>query len=92
MKPIKIIKIIVDVLMYVLFLLLMGQHLASGALHEWLGAGLFVCFIVHNVLNYKWYKASFTHQGEYNADITGDSDGITNKDALKIQQTLLDLN
>lgn len=59
MKPIKIIKIIVDILMYVLFLLLMGQHLASGALHEWLGVGLFVCFLVHNILNYRWYKALF---------------------------------
>lgn len=63
MRPIKVIKIIIDALMYVLFLLLMGQHLASGALHEWLGTGLFVCFAAHNALNYKWYKALF--KGKY---------------------------
>lgn len=63
MKPIKIVKIVVDALMYVLFLLLMGQHLASGAIHEWLGMGLFVCFLAHNILNYRWYKALF--KGKY---------------------------
>lgn len=63
MKPIKIVKISVDILMYVLFLLLMGQHLASGTLHEWLGVGLFVCFLAHNILNYRWYKALF--KGKY---------------------------
>lgn len=54
MKPIRIVKICIDILMYVLFLLLMGQHLASGTLHEWLGVGLFVCFLAHNILNYRW--------------------------------------
>lgn len=63
MKPIRIVKIIIDILMYVLFLLLMGQHLASGAIHEWLGIGLFVCFLAHNILNYRWYKALF--KGKY---------------------------
>lgn len=63
MKPIRIVKISVDILMYVLFLLLMGQHLASGTLHEWLGVGLFVCFLAHNILNYRWYKALF--KGKY---------------------------
>ena len=32
-----------------------------------------------------------TAQGEYNADIAGDSDGITNLDALKVQRKLLKL-
>ncbi len=63
MKPIKIVKICVDVLMYMMFLLLMGQHLTSGAIHEWMGAGLFVCFFVHNLLNWRWYKALF--KGRY---------------------------
>lgn len=63
MKPIRIVKIIIDILMYVLFLLLMGQHLASGAIHEYLGIGLFICFLAHNILNYRWYKALF--KGKY---------------------------
>ena len=51
--------------MYILFLLLMGQYLLRDAPHEWLGitAGMF--FILHNVLNYKWYKSLF--KGKYNA-------------------------
>ena len=57
MKTIKIVRIGIDALMYLLFLLLMGQHLASGALHEWLGVGLFVCFLAHNILNRRWYKS-----------------------------------
>lgn len=63
MKPIKLIKIALDTVMFLLFMLLMGQHLLSGAVHEYLGAGLFVCFIIHNALNYKWYKGLF--KGKY---------------------------
>ena len=65
MKPTAIMKISVDVVMYILFLLLMGQYLLRDAPHEWLGitAGMF--FILHNVLNYKWYKSLF--KGKYNA-------------------------
>ncbi len=45
--------------------------------------------IMQSVCNPKY--ATFTHQGEYNADVTGDYDGITNKDALTIQRQLLGL-
>lgn len=34
MKPATIMKICVDVVMYLLFLLLMGQYLLRGAVHE----------------------------------------------------------
>ena len=61
----QIIKIIVDASMIVLFLLLMEEHLIPDGTHEWLGISLFVLFIAHNVLNYKWYKALF--KGRYNA-------------------------
>ena len=59
MKPVRIAKITLDAVMFLLFILLMGQHLLSGAVHEYLGAGLFVCFIIHNALNFKWYKGLF---------------------------------
>ena len=65
MKPIRIIKIIVDLAMYILFLLLMEEHLIPDGTHEWLGISLFVLFIVHNALNYKWYPALF--KGRYTA-------------------------
>ena len=65
MKPTAIIKICVDVIMYLLFLLLMGQYLLRDAPHEWLGIATGVLFVFHNVLNYQWYKALF--KGMYNA-------------------------
>ena len=65
MKPNGILKRSVDVAMYVLFLLLMGQCVLRGAVHEWLGIAVGVLFSLHNALNYKWYKALF--KGRYTA-------------------------
>ena len=65
MKKTRIIKIIVDLAMYILFLLLMEEHLIPDGTHEWLGISLFVLFIVHNALNYKWYAVLF--KGRYTA-------------------------
>ena len=45
--------------------------------------------VMQTVGNPDGYK--LTAQGEYNADIAGDSDGITNADALAIQRKLLNL-
>lgn len=60
-----IVRICLDVAMFVLFLLLMEQHLIPDAAHEWLGISLFVLFLIHNALNYRWYAALFN--GRYNA-------------------------
>ena len=65
MSKIRIIKIIIDLSMYVLFLLLMEEHLIPNGTHEWLGISLFLLFILHNALNYKWYGALF--KGKYTA-------------------------
>lgn len=62
-RRIKGARITLDAAMYLLFLLLMERHLLSAALHEWFGISLFVLFIAHTVLNYKWYAALF--KGEY---------------------------
>ena len=61
----KIIKIAVDAGMFVLFLLLMEYHLLPSVAHEWLGISVFVLFIAHNALNYKWYAVLF--KGKYTA-------------------------
>lgn len=61
----RIIKIAVDVAMFVLFLLLMEYHLLPDVAHEWLGISVFVLFIAHNALNYKWYTVLF--KGKYSA-------------------------
>lgn len=58
-----IVKVCVDAAMAILFLLLMGYHLLDGATHEWIGISLFVLFIIHNALNYKWYLSLF--KGKY---------------------------
>lgn len=61
MKP-KI-KIAVDILMTAALLLLMAYQVVGDTLHEWFGAAMLVLFIVHNILNIKWYGALF--KGKY---------------------------
>lgn len=62
MKP-KI-KIVANILMSVILLLLMAYQIVGDTLYEWFGAGMLVLFIVHNILNIKWYGALF--KGKYN--------------------------
>lgn len=57
------IKIIVDTGMFVLLTLLMGEHLLPGKIHEWIGVFVFAQFVLHTVLNFKWYKNLF--KGRY---------------------------
>lgn len=64
MKPKTIIKLAVDVLMTLALLFLMGYHFWGEILHEWVGAGMFLLFIVHHILNGHWYKTLF--KGKYN--------------------------
>ncbi len=56
-------KIIIDILMYILFIILMGHHITENLIHEILGTLLFVLFIIHNILNYRFYKTIF--KGKY---------------------------
>lgn len=51
MKPKQILKIITDIAMTAILLLLMAYSLVGEAVHEWLGIGMFVLFILHHVLN-----------------------------------------
>ena len=46
-------------------LVLMGYHFWGDAAHEWVGAGMFVLFILHHVLNWSWWKGLF--KGRYPA-------------------------
>lgn len=58
-------KIAVDAAMLVLFLMLMGYHLFENVQHEWMGASVFVLFLLHNALNWRWYINLF--KGRYSA-------------------------
>ena len=65
MKSNVIIKRSVDTAMYILFLLLMGQCVLRGTVHEWLGIATGILFLAHNALNNKWYRTLL--KGKYNA-------------------------
>ena len=60
----KKLRIIIDVAMYIIFIILMGHHVTGNLIHEILGTGIIVLFIIHNILNIKFYKAIF--KGKYN--------------------------
>lgn len=57
-------RIIIDVLMYIIFIVLMGHHITENKIHEILGIVMFILFILHNFLNIKFYKTIF--KGKYN--------------------------
>ena len=57
-------KRIADAVMTVLLLCLMACQVTGEALHEWIGIGMTVLVIVHQILNRKWYGALF--KGKYN--------------------------
>lgn len=59
MKPKMIFKISLDALMTVLLLFLMARQLTGESAHEWLGAGMFVLWIAHHILNVKWFQTLF---------------------------------
>ena len=55
----------VDVCMTILLLCLMAYQVTGEALHEWIGIGMTVLVIIHQILNRKWYGALF--KGKYKA-------------------------
>lgn len=63
MKPKLAVKLSVDVLMTLSLLLLMGYQFWGDTAHEWVGAGMFVLFIAHHLLNLNWHKRLF--KGRY---------------------------
>lgn len=50
------IKRILDVIMFVLLLFLMAFFNTGQTIHEILGIVMFLCFILHHILNYRWYR------------------------------------
>lgn len=65
MKPKIMLKMSVDLMMTVLLLCLMAYMLIGETAHEWMGAAMFVLFILHHVLNWRWYKN--LAKGKYSA-------------------------
>lgn len=56
MKPKAMIKIVLDLVMSIMLPILMAFILTGQKAHEWIGAAMFVMFITHNLLNFRWYK------------------------------------
>ena len=59
----KKIRIIIDVLMYFIFIVLMGHHITGDKIHEILGIVIFILFIIHHIINIEFYKTVF--KGRY---------------------------
>lgn len=59
------IKWMIDVCMTVLLLCLMAYQVTGEQAHEWIGMGMTLLVIIHQVLNRKWYAAIF--KGKYHA-------------------------
>lgn len=49
-------KIGIDFAMTILLLFLMTYQITGQKLHEWLGSGMLLLFLIHNILNFKWYR------------------------------------
>ena len=54
---------LIDIIMAALLPVLMGYSLLGEDVHEWVGIVMFVLFLFHNGLNWKWHKNLF--HGKY---------------------------
>ena len=57
MKQKRKIQNIVDTFMVLLLPILMAYSLIGEAVHEWAGIAMSLLFIMHHVLNWRWYKS-----------------------------------
>lgn len=62
-KRINKLKYAIDAVMSILLLFLMAFQVTGDKYHEWIGAGMLVLFLFHNLLNAGWYKVLF--KGRY---------------------------
>ena len=50
------VRIIIDLAIIILLLCAYAYRIVGDTAHEWIGVSVFVLFIAHNVINYRWYK------------------------------------
>ena len=65
MKPKMMLKMGIDLVMTVLLLCQMAYILVGETVVEYLGTSMFVLFILHHLLNRKWYRS--LKKGRYGA-------------------------
>jgi cytochrome b561 len=63
MTPKLAIRLIIDLVMTILILFALAYRITGDVAHEWIGISVAVLFIVHNALNWRWYKNLF--KGKY---------------------------
>jgi hypothetical protein len=56
-------RLIIDFAMVVLLSCAYAYRIINDVAHEWIGISVFVLFVVHNAINWRWYKSSF--KGKY---------------------------
>lgn len=56
MKPKMIFKMSIDFILTVLLLCQMAYMLVGEAAHEWIGTVMLVLFVLHHILNVRWYR------------------------------------
>jgi hypothetical protein len=59
-----VIRLVIDLVMTILMVVAMAYYITGNTIHELVGVILFVLFIVHNILNRRWYKTIF--KGKHN--------------------------
>ncbi|MGD6831033.1 DUF4405 domain-containing protein [Sutcliffiella halmapala] len=64
MKSNMLIRLVIDLSMTVLMLVAMAYQITGNTIHELVGVLLFSLFIVHNILNRRWYTTIF--KGKHN--------------------------
>lgn len=52
----KIFQITIDLAMTAMLPILMAYALVGEAVHEWVGISMFILFILHHILNYRWHQ------------------------------------
>lgn len=63
MKIKQTLRRVIDLMMILLLPVLMAEILTDQEVHEWLGVGMAVCFLLHLILNISWFKNLF--KGSY---------------------------
>ena len=54
-----LIKLVIDFVMTILMLVEMAYTFTGNIVHELVGISLFILFIIHNILNRRWYQTIF---------------------------------
>ncbi|MDO5138530.1 MAG: hypothetical protein Q4D71_08765, partial [Oscillospiraceae bacterium] len=64
-KAKKNIRLAVDICIAVFLLLLMSYQATGEKIHEWIGIGMTLSVILHQILNLSWYRALLSGKGKW---------------------------